>query len=387
MSGNNEGSNNSQLVKKLKEITETNFEKLKNEGVIFKDEEIKKHFNDNKILECLTKKGKTPIPINVIFRALYDPDTKCQLSKGKLNLRAYLQEKNKDYDIVFTKEDYDINEIPNLYKMPINEATNFFNGKINEEKIKENLEDYDSYPKIAKYRYVYQHPMPNPVFMGPKLLKVDDFMKIIFLSPICFLIEITGNNSGFTMMDTFYTAVRYKFEIQLKDDLTISKTILNSYFGINFTKSCWLQSKIETNGMQQAEEGITGKYIPTIEKELELTMKKYSLANTSKKISMKKGANTSFTSMDTISNDSFISEMDTPFPKDINSPNIGEDSGLLKNSQKNLLSIFIILMISSILYLINKKLSPNFSICLAASLIIYLLIEISRKLDKLCHNK
>ena len=61
--------------------------------------------------------------------------------------------------------------------------------------------------------------------------------------------------------------------MELNEDLTIKKTFYINYFGVNFTKSSWLQSKITNSAMEQTEKGFNGKYLPLIIKELNLTIK------------------------------------------------------------------------------------------------------------------
>ena len=70
--------------------------------------------------------------------------------------------------------------------------------------------------------------------------------------------------------------MRFKFDMELNDDLTIKQTLFNCYFGVNFIKSNWLQGKITSSAYKQAEEGFNNKFLPSISKELNLTIKKYS---------------------------------------------------------------------------------------------------------------
>ena len=175
------------------------------------------------------------------------------------------------------------------------------------------IDDLDSYPKVFEFQYNYQHPVPNPVLFGPKLLQNTDNYKIIFISPICLIIEQKSDSTGFTGIDCFYTSIRCIYDMELNDELTIKKTLLNCYFGLNFTKSNWLQGKIKSSAFSQAEEGFTKKLIPALTKELNLTIKHYSKkSNVIKKISLrgKKTFSNGKSSIldDLIMNDSFISD-------------------------------------------------------------------------------
>lgn len=375
---------NKELLNQLKEKTKENIKSLTEQGSIFKDEEMEKNYTVNNSVEYTNKK---PIPINIIYHTLYDQETKCQSSNGKLSFNKHIFDLHKDYDIKFDKQTLDNNSAPKFFKMQISDSVkNYIESN---ESIKDNIDDLNNYPKIFEFKYNYQHPIPKPVFMGPKLLENTDYYKIIFISPICLFIELKGESGGFTGMDCFYTAIRHKFEMELNDDLTIKKTIYNNYFGINFIKSNWLQGKIKSSAMEQAEEGFNGSYLPMITKELNLTVKKHFKAPPVKKIKIKdkmiNSMDTSMTQDDLIINDSFISDIEDDNEKYINhiknikAQNIGKKDTLFNN-------IYLILFIFIILF-ICRYLGKEYLIIILLSLIVYQLFLINNKLDKLCIAK
>ena len=378
-------SDSKNIIKLLKEKTKENLKLLLEQGSIFKDEELQKNFTINNSMEYSNKSIKKPIPLNIIYHSLYDQETKCQTSNGKLNLMRHGFEKNKDYDIDFDKKTLDNNSAPNFFKMTIGESVkNYIEGN---NSINDKIDDLNNYPKIFEFKYHYQHPIPKPVFMGPKLLENTDNHKIIFISPICFIFETKGESTGFTGIDCFYTSIRHKFDMELNEDLTIKKTIYNNYFGVNFVKSSWLQSKIRSSAMEQAEEGFNGKYLPLITNELNLTIKKHCEPPNIKKIALKdKNINigdTSLTADDVIINDSFISDIEDNNEK-LRSNNYNNNNALqsdgIKSSINN--SIYLILFVFGIL-LVLKFISKESMILILLSLIVYYLFLINNKLDKI----
>ena len=371
---------NNELLKMLNEKTKENIKTLSEKEMIFKNEQLQKNYSVNVSMEYTNNSGKKPIPINIIYHTLYDQETNCQSSNGKQSFQRHLFTSNKDYDIIFDKKTLDNNSAPNFFKMKIEESLKNFIESNNS--IKDKMDDLDNYPKIFEFQYNYQHPIPKPVFMGPKLLQNTDSHKIIFISPICLIFETKGESTGFAGIDCFYTSIRHKFDMELNEDLTIKKTIYNNYFGVNFTKSSWLQSKITSSAMEQAEEGFNGKYLPLIIKELNLTVKKYSTP-TIKKINLKdKNINigdTSLTADDVIINDSFISDIEDNEKYKINNKNGSQGNGIKDTLFNN---IYLILFIFIIIILI-KFLGKEYITIILLSLIVYHLYLINNKLDNL----
>ena len=371
---------NNELLKMLNEKTKENIKTLSEKEMIFKNEQLQKNYSVNVSMEYTNNSGKKPIPINIIYHTLYDQETNCQSSNGKQSFQRHLFTSNKDYDIIFDKKTLDNNSAPNFFKMKIEESLKNFIESNNS--IKDKIDDLDNYPKIFEFQYNYQHPIPKPVFMGPKLLQNTDSHKIIFISPICLIFETKGESTGFAGIDCFYTSIRHKFDMELNEDLTIKKTIYNNYFGVNFTKSSWLQSKITSSAMEQAEEGFNGKYLPLIIKELNLTVKKYSTP-TIKKINLKdKNINigdTSLTADDVIINDSFISDIEDNEKYKIYNKNGSQGNGIKDTLFNN---IYLILFIFIIIILI-KFLGKEYITIILLSLIVYHLYLINNKLDNL----
>ena len=368
-----------ELLKMLNEKTKENIKSLSEKEIIFKNEQLQKNYSVNVSMEYTNNSDKKPIPINIIYHNLYDQETNCQSSNGKQSFQKYLFSSNKDYDIKFEKKTLDNNSAPNFFKMKIEESfKNYIEAK---NSIKDKIDDLNNYPKVFEFQYNYQHPIPKPVFMGPKLLQNTDTHKIIFISPICLIFETKGESTGFAGIDCFYTSIRHKFDMELNEDLSIKKTIYNNYFGVNFTKSSWLQSKITSSAMEQAEEGFNGKYLPLIIKELNLTVKKCSTP-TLKKINLKdKNINigdTSLTTEDVIINDSFISDIEDNNEKyrSNNRNEINDINGTLFNN------IYLILFII-IIFLLLKFLGKEYITIILLSLIVYYLHSINNKLDNL----
>ena len=249
---NNEINNEIEKLKKiLIETTEKNLSKLLNENIIHT--EFKKHFLENKQLKTNNNKN---IPIFLIFNTLFNPKIKSKHKNFQNNFILYCQHIRNEYDCIFDNEKFNENQIPNFYKNYYNSYKNYKNlNNINSIKnlINECLNDY---PKILSYTYKYKHPIPKPVFMGPKLLECEDIYNFFFISPKMFIVEIKTNSSGFMLLDSFYTLTKYVFEWNFDDNNNINdfNTVLNSFFNITFIKDIWFKKQVEGNGYPENED-------------------------------------------------------------------------------------------------------------------------------------
>ena len=237
--------------------------------------EFAKHYIINKKLEYFNKSdNKTiPIPSYLIFKIIYDPNFRTLLSQNNhLNFILYLQSLRKDYDNKFTPIDYNSELIPTFYSDNLeNNFRKFFSG-LEPENAPNMIQELTQYPLKATFNYNYYHPIPNPVFLGPKLLHLDDTYNLIFVSPTCFIVEIKSQSSGFMLLDSFYTVSKYLFESELNSDMTFASTKLNAFFTIEFVKENWFKSKVESNGYQENEEYIVNFLVPNMISELNQNM-------------------------------------------------------------------------------------------------------------------
>ena len=368
------------IIDKLKIKNEENIKSLIEQEILYSDDKFQKNYIQNHSLDYFNKSIKKPILINIIYHSLYDQDNLCQSSNEKLNFQRHYFSVRNDYDIKYEQKFFDNNTAPKYFKKQIDKCVKLF---LDNESIKDDIDDLDNYPKIFEFKYNYQHPIPNPIMFGPKLLENTDNYKIIFISPICLIIEQKGECTGFTGLDCFYSAIRNKFDMELNDDLTIKKTTLNCYFGINFTKSNWLQGKIKSNGYSQAEEDITKKYLPSITKELNLTIKKFSCD--SKKIVIE-GDKSDFLD-DLIINDSFISDTEEEKEKEKEKEkNIKKkEMNKIKNkgNTNGSLNYFLIIAIIIAVVFFLKFFGKEYTIIILLGIIVYNSILIIYKLSNL----
>ena len=371
-------------LEQLKIKTKENFNSLIEKGLLYSNDNLQKNYIQNNSMEYSFNSTKKPIPINIIYHSLYDQDNLCQSSNGKYNFQRHNLEFRKDYDINFDKKTFDNNSTPKYFKTPIDKCVN---SLMDNKSIKDEIDDLDNYPKIFEFQYKYQHPIPNPVLFGPKLLQNTDNYKIIFISPICLVVEQKSESTGFTGIDCFYSAMRYKYDMELNEDFTIKKTSFNCYFGLNFTKSNWLQGKIKSNAFSQAEEGFTKKYLPAITKELNMTIKKYSKNSKNNLIKGLKTFSNGRSNIldDLIINDSFISDSEEEKEKKKKEKANKDDKSYI--SINSILSIaLMILIIFAGLFLVILFGKEN-AILILLGLITYNLIMVNNKLDKLCKEK
>lgn len=263
-----------ELNKIIKEVQIDNMNHLTSLNSFHK--EFKKHFIVDKELDYTINDKQIPIPLYMIYKVLYDPQFICLASpENKVNFILYLQRIRNDYDNIYTQTNLSPETIPSFFSETIEHNYELYSKaqQLNQKEIQSIISDMKKFPNKQEFNYNYYHPIPNPVFMGPKLLKIDDSYTIFFVSPTCLIIEIKSQSSGFMLLDSFYTVAKYQFESEYNDDMTLKSTKLNAFFTIEFVKDNWFKNKVESNGYAENEEYMCNFVVPNMVQELQRNMK------------------------------------------------------------------------------------------------------------------
>ena len=190
-----------------------------------------------------------------VFMSIYNPDNKSLGDKSFFDAYA---EKRKDFNVKIEKEE-------NLFKKVPIEYTNE-----NELLNKKNFHDTNSMQSI-EFVITCTHPILKKRFIGPEQLDVTDRIKVIFVSPLCIVVEITSSMLGFMMMDTFQTTMRYTYQSEpvITDDKVVEySTKLSVEFAIEFVKDTWWKNKITSEAVSDNSELVKETMIPLIKEVL-----------------------------------------------------------------------------------------------------------------------
>lgn len=190
-----------------------------------------------------------------VFMSIYNPDNKSLGDKSFFDAYA---EKRKDFNVKIEKEE-------NLFKKVPIEYTNE-----NELLNKKNFHDTNSMQSI-EFVITCTHPILKKRFIGPEQLDVTDRIKVIFVSPLCLVVEITSSMLGFMMMDTFQTTMRYTYQSEpvITDDKVVEySTKLSVEFAIEFVKDTWWKNKITSEAVSDNSELVKETMIPLIKEVL-----------------------------------------------------------------------------------------------------------------------
>lgn len=385
---------NSELIKRLNEITKQNFDKLYQEEKITKMEQFTKNFIQNKKIEYSYENSKVPFPLSILFEILCDPEKATKISgEEKFNFDRYLLKLNDDYDITFNQGTYDKESIPELFKLSIDESLNIFNEESKISELKEKLNNMDSYPKIFEYDYLYQHPVKKKIMMGPTKLGVNDKYKIGIISPICFIVEISGHTSGYSMADYFYTNTRYQFNMELNEDLSIKQTLINIYFGCIMLKDTWFKNTIISGSIEGGNEQINDVVLPTFFKEIEMSINDSEANKKPRNFKIEEKENNLEGGDDVILNNSLIYNVEDDDSlcevsrKNQKKIKFNQGVGEIKSfARKNLFGFIITFICSIFLCYISKFFGKDYILLLAASIILYFLIKIEIRLEQLYNS-
>ena len=117
-------------------------------------EEYKKHFVEDKILDCqLNETTNLPIPIYLIYKVLFDYNFKSKKDSSGNFIQA-LQNIRNEYDKSFKEINFDSKKIPTLFKNNIEETYRKFLKHQNPNDKKEFIEQCNKeYPVLMEYNY------------------------------------------------------------------------------------------------------------------------------------------------------------------------------------------------------------------------------------------
>ena len=394
-------SNNDKINLKnyLKNITEKNLLWMKDKEL--NKEEYKKHFVKDKILDCqLNETSNLPIPIYLIYKVLFDYNFKSKKDSSGNFIQA-LQNIRNEYDKTFTEINFDSKKIPTLFKNNIEETYRQFLKHQNSNDITNFIEQCNKeYPVLMEYNYKYTHPIPKPVFMGPKILFLDDIYRFFFISPTTFIVELKTNTTGFMLLDAFYTVAKYKFETIFNDDLSILQTKVNGYFTIEYVKDIWFKGQVESNGYAENNDYMTNFMIPNMIDELRMNFKEIVLNNppsilNEREISFDEDEDS--LNNDTIYNESEIADFEIPkseLKNCINNDNIQTENKIIIEKVKiNIIDkkeiikyTFYSISLSLVIFYFRKILG-DFPLYFILILILFYGISIYKKLEKMNNLK
>ena len=186
-----------------------------------------------------------------VFTSIYNPDNKIKQLGDKSFFRAYA-EKRQDFNVKIDKEENLFEKVPKEYT----KETELLNEK--------NFHDINSIQSI-EFIITCTHPILKKRFIGPEQLDVTDRIKIFFVSPLCLVIEVTSSMSGFMMMDTFQTTMRYTYQSEpIMNSKIEYQTKLSVEFTIEFVKDTWWKNKITSEAVSDNSELVKETMVPLI---------------------------------------------------------------------------------------------------------------------------
>ncbi|MCQ2815809.1 MAG: GRAM domain-containing protein, partial [archaeon] len=266
--GNNKNKSGRKKLKISKRInnilTETDFyaaiDKIHNERMeaIIKEYRKNEFFLDSsefKYTYIEEKFKKTP-PC-VIFNSVFNASSEIEeLGKTKCFYESLFILRN-DYDISLTKDTEESN-IP-LYFSDYEYFISKF-ANIDKDELSSFLDDVSKWNYRYKFSIRLIHPIAKKIFMGPEKVGLNEIYIAYFISPKCFIVEELSYGFDFPFADTFVNVTQYEFLTDIK--LINSKAMLQFDTKctirhlVKFIKSAMMKGAIESNGYDQAEEGI-----------------------------------------------------------------------------------------------------------------------------------
>ena len=245
-----EDDSNKELPNFIKEIKQINKNNL-NEFFKNNQKENIEDFEYN--LDC----GDISLPI--IFNLIYNHNINIPFFENKTYLVKLAEIKQDYYLELIQRGNYE--NIPKYYLTNSMEDLNYF---LNENK-SENVN------KKITYKIKYIHPILKKRFGGPSKLEVEDEINIFIISPFCFIVEISSYLSGFMLIDTYVSTLRFIYTSKINENNNhyMFHTKLKIHLNIKFIKDTWFKTKIKSDGISDNNEFIKDIFLPLVKDILE----------------------------------------------------------------------------------------------------------------------
>ena len=245
-----EDDSNKELPNFIKEIKQINKNNL-NEFFKNNQKENIEDFEYN--LDC----GDISLPI--IFNLIYNHNINIPFFENKTYLVKLAEIKQDYYLELIQRGNYE--NIPKYYLTNSMEDLNYF---LNENK-SENVN------KKITYKIKYIHPILKKRFGGPSKLEVEDEINIFIISPFCFIVEISSYLSGFMLIDTYVSTLRFIYTSKINENNNhyMFHTKLKIHLNIKFIKDTWFKTKIKSDGISGNNEFIKDIFLPLVKDILE----------------------------------------------------------------------------------------------------------------------
>ena len=245
-----EDDSNKELPNFIKEIKQINKNNL-NEFFKNNQKENIEDFEYN--LDC----GDISLPI--IFNLIYNHNINIPFFENKTYLVKLAEIKQDYYLELIQRGNYE--NIPKYYLINSIKDLNYF---LNENK-SENVN------KKITYKIKYIHPILKKRFGGPSKLEVEDEINIFIISPFCFIVEISSYLSGFMLIDTYVSTLRFIYTSKINENNNhyMFHTKLKIHLNIKFIKDTWFKTKIKSDGISDNNEFIKDIFLPLVKDILE----------------------------------------------------------------------------------------------------------------------
>ena len=210
------------------------------------------------------------ISCSELFNAIFNP--LCRLPQfNNKSFNELMCEKRQDYDINVDNITQSLSELPSSYRTNSqSEMTSFI--------LKSSLDNitYDNITKF-KFNFTCTHPILKKRTFGPSKLNINEQREFFFISPICFVAQLTSTMSGFMLMDTFKSILRYEFMSDCVYDEQSKKFVYDTKFtlkySIVFIKENWMKAKIQTEALNDNKEMIMETILPLMKEFIESVVK------------------------------------------------------------------------------------------------------------------
>ena len=243
---------------KLTEITTKRFNEFTQENEVNKlffipEKDFDVNYIDIKDMNINT-------PLSLIFHYIFNPNTQIESDSSSKSFYENVYTNRGDINLTLTYNDTQNEKIPKFFS-DLDYSLDLF-ANCEEKELTELLNDIEHWERKISFELNFIHPIKK-MFIGPDRITMKDIITVYFISPTDLVIDYHSYGSDFPYVDTFVSISQYRFhnDIIFNENKGIFefKTSCKVNYVIKMIKSCFLESKLKSEGYKTNRDEVVYK--------------------------------------------------------------------------------------------------------------------------------
>ena len=199
-------------------------------------------------------------PLSLIFHYIFNPNTQIESDSSSKSFYENVYTNRGDINLTLTYNDTQNEKIPKFFS-DLDYSLDLF-ANCEEKELTELLNDIEHWERKISFELNFIHPIKK-MFIGPDRITMKDIITVYFISPTDLVIDYHSYGSDFPYIDTFVSISQYRFhnDIIFNENKGIFefKTSCKVNYVIKMIKSCFLESKLKSEGYKTNRDEVVYK--------------------------------------------------------------------------------------------------------------------------------